>query len=175
MSDILPFLKLKLKDICFDPNVQNYCNNPKYKCPNYNSSWACPPQAPYLEKTISKFKTFFLIYLKFNLTEFYKRSSFYSNEVDRDYMEKEIYDFLNDYNEIYVDKLILWDGYCRICSKEGKKCTYILKKACRYPNEIRYSMEAVGIDVDKTVKNVNIILEWPPLNYSYRFGLICLK
>ncbi|MFW9770939.1 MAG: DUF2284 domain-containing protein, partial [Candidatus Thorarchaeota archaeon] len=52
---------------------------------------------------------------------------------------------------------------------------YQSNKPCRYPNEIRYSMEAVGIDVDKTVKKLNIKLEWPPKNYAYRFSLICFK
>ncbi|MCJ7648379.1 MAG: DUF2284 domain-containing protein, partial [Candidatus Lokiarchaeota archaeon] len=73
----------------------------------------------------------------------------------------------------YNEKFILWDGYCRICFKEGKNCTYDDGIPCRYPDKKRFSMEAVGIDVDKTVKNVNIEIEWPPINYAYRFGLIC--
>lgn len=185
-SDFLPFCEIKLNDICFDPKVQTYCNNQKFRCPNYNNSWACPPESPYMKEIVSQFDKFFLIYFKFNLKEHLngqnleidKRSfsnSFYRNELVRDYLEKEIIDFLENYKEDYNDKLILWDGYCRVCSKEGRKCTYYLKKPCRYPTDIRFSMEAVGIDVDKTVKNLDFALEWPPLNYVYRFGLVCFK
>lgn len=166
----MPFLELYLKDIKFDPKVQTYCNNPKFQCPNYSKSWACPPEAPYMKDPVSQFKKFFLIYSKFNLKPLKIR-----NEVDREEMENEIHKFLDNYNEDYNSKLILWDGYCRVCHKEDKKCTYQSNKPCRYPNEIRYSMEAVGIDVDKTVKKLNIKLEWPPKNYAYRFSLICFK
>ncbi|MHA1256098.1 MAG: DUF2284 domain-containing protein, partial [Promethearchaeota archaeon] len=55
-----------------------------------------------------------------------------------------------------------------------KKCTYDSGKQCRYPNKKRYSMEAVGIHVTNTVKNLNLDIEWPPVNYYYRFGLICI-
>jgi hypothetical protein len=36
-------------------------------------------------------------------------------------------------------------------------------------------MEAVGIHVTDTVKNLNLDIEWPPTNHVYRFGLVCLK
>ena len=103
------------------------------------------------------------------------RKSFTRKEIIRDKLETEIWNFLDDYEIFYDNKLILWDGYCRVCYSENKKCTYDQNNSCRYPNKIRYSMEAVGIDVDKTVKNINIKMEWPPVNYAYRFGLICFK
>ncbi|MHA1149229.1 MAG: DUF2284 domain-containing protein [Promethearchaeota archaeon] len=54
-------------------------------------------------------------------------------------------------------------------------CTYDEGKACRYPELMRISMEASGIDVNATVKNIKINLEWPPITKSYRFSLVCLK
>jgi len=185
----LPAIKISLKDIVFDPKVQTYCNNPKFRCPNYSHSWACPPEVPYMKNEISQFDRFFLIYYKFNLKIYIKeiklknpqksedsiRKSFYRKDFIRDNLEKEIWNFLDTYKGFYDDKLILWDGYCRVCYKESKKCTYDQNKPCRYPYKVRYSMEAVGIDVDKTVKNINITIEWPPVIYAYRFGLICFK
>ena len=142
-----------------------------------------------MEKKISQFDRFFLIYHKFNLKTYISeiklnnpkrsedsiRNSFYRKDIIRDNLEKEIWNFLDTYEDSYDDKLILWDGYCRVCYNENKKCTYDQNKPCRYPNKLRYSMEAVGIDVDKTVKNINITIEWPPITYAYRFGLICFK
>jgi len=185
----VPAVEIYVKDIIFDPKVQSYCNNPKFKCPSYGHSWACPPEAPYLEEKVSQYEKFFLIYYEFNLKEYVERiklefpkrseekirNSFYHKDFVRDYLGKEINAFLQNYSESYNEKLILWEGYCRICSKEGKNCTYDDGIPCRYPDKKRFSMEAVGIDVDKTVKSVHIEIEWPPVNFAYRFGLICLK
>ena len=90
--------------------------------------------------------------------------------------KKEVLNFLEKCQNNYKEKLVLWDGFCRICyNSQDKKCTYDSGKPCRYPNKKRYSMEAVGIDVTKTVKNLNFDLEWPPKDFVYRFGLVCLK
>lgn len=183
----MPFLKIKVNQIVFDLEVQSYCNNLDFKCPNYGHSHACPPVAPYLEEEVSNFRDFFLIYSKFNLEEYIndvkkkkpKKSkkkilnSFYRKNILRYHLEEEINQFLEDYKGDFKEKLILWDGFCRLCYNENKKCTYDSGEPCRY--QPRYSMEAVGINVDQTVRNLGFKLEWPPLRYAYRFGLICLK
>ncbi len=185
----MPAVEIIVEDIIFDPKVQSYCNNSNYQCPNYGHSWTCPPEAPYLEEEVSHYKKFFLIYYEFNLKEYVERiklefpkrseekirNSFYRKDIVRDYLGKEVNTFLQNYGNSYNEKLILWDGYCRICFKEGKNCTYDDGIPCRYPDKKRFSMEAVGIDVDKTVKSVDIEIEWPPVNFAYRFGLICFK
>lgn len=185
----MPSEKINFEDINFDPKVQTYCNNPNFKCPHYGHSWACPPETPYLEEEVSQYEKFFLVYYEFDLNEYIKkkkakfpnrneekiRNSFYRKQIVRDYLEKEVYKFLESYVENYNEKCILWDGHCRVCNKKGQSCTYDDQLPCCYPEEKKLSMEAVGIDVDKTVKNVGIALEWPPVNLVYRFGLICLK
>jgi predicted metal-binding protein len=171
----------------FDPQVQTYCNTSKFSCPNYSHSWGCPPVAPYLEKKIFQFHEFYLIYYKYDLNKYIKdikskhshlsekkiRNDFYRKDIMRDYLESEIQDFIKNYSKPYKEVFILWDGYCRICSKQGKSCTYDDNKPCRYPDQIQYSMEAVGIDVNKTVSHLNLNIEWPPIHYIYRFGLVC--
>ena len=186
----MPYQQIEFKEICFDSKVQTYCVSPGFKCPNYKHSWTCPPEAPFMEDIVSKYKIFFLVYSEFNLAEYvrdmkkkyprrseYKiRNSFYMKGYLRDDLEKEIFKFTENYNGNFEEKLILWDGHCRICQKFlGKSCTYSSNKPCRYPDKKRYSMEAVGIDVTKTVKQLNLKIEWPPINYYYRFGLICFK
>ncbi|MFX1375298.1 MAG: DUF2284 domain-containing protein [Promethearchaeota archaeon] len=186
----MPFLEIRFKDIIFDPEVQTYCINPSFKCPSYGHSWACPPEAPYLEEIISKFTKFYLIYYKINLLEYIKNEQRKHPELDEDYiknklyksyllrdeLEKEILKFLQQYKENCKEKLILWDGFCRICFNENDKgCTYDSGDPCRYPHKKRYSMEAIGIHVTKTVRNLNLDIEWPPTNYNFRFGLVCFK
>lgn len=183
----MPAIEISKEDIVFDRQVQTYCNNPKFRCPNYDHSWACPPIAPYLKEKISQFNKFYLIYYKYDLNRYVNdikskfsdlseeeiRNDFYRKEFMRDHVEDEIHDFIKNYIEHSNEIFILWDGYCRICSKQGISCTYESETPCRYADQIRYSMEAVGIDVTKTVSNINIDIEWPPINYAYRFGLIC--
>ena len=185
----MPSIKINFHNIMFDPEVQNYCNKEDFKCPNYAHSWACPPETPFLEEVVSTYSEFYLIYYDFDLKYYIEEnlkknpkltrkkvlSKFYRLDLVRDSLEIEIIYFINNVKPNYKEILILWDGYCRVCFKKGERCTYDSGKPCRYPDEIRFSMEAVGINVDKTVRSVGIDLEWPPVNHAYRFGLICLK
>ncbi|MFX1425075.1 MAG: DUF2284 domain-containing protein [Promethearchaeota archaeon] len=186
----MPFLEIKLTDIIFDPKVQTYCVSSNFKCPSYGHSWACPPEAPYLEEFVSEFKKFYLIYYEFDFIDYIKkekeknpefseikiRDMLFTNNFLSNKLEKEIFLFLDNYQENYEEKLILWDGYCRICHNSIENgCTYDSGKPCRYPDKKRYSMEAVGIDVTAVSKNLNIPIEWPPTNNIYRFGLLCFK
>ncbi len=186
----MPYLEIKLVDIFFDPKVQTYCVNPNFKCPIYGHSWACPPEAPYLEEEVSKYQKFFLVYVEFNLSQYIQtvkekhpkrseiniRNTFFMNNLLRDKLEQEIKNFFEEDQILNKKTLVLWDAFCRVCSNNTDKgCTYDSGDPCRYPDKKRYSMEAVGIDVTKTVKNLNIELEWPPKEFVYRFGLVCLK
>jgi predicted metal-binding protein len=186
----LPFLEINYKDIIFDRKVQSYCTNSDFICPSYGHSWACPPEAPYLEQEVSQYLKFYLIFIKFNLKEYIQkqklkhpkrneksiRNALFMKNFLRDNLEQEILICINKYQNGYGEKLILWDGFCRVCFNEKDKgCTYDDGDPCRYPSKIRYSMEAGGIDVTQTVKNLNFDMEWPPNEFIYRFGLICFR
>jgi predicted metal-binding protein len=173
----MPWKEIPQEALIFDTKVQSYCNNPKYVCPYFGHSWACPPKAPYLEEEIMSYESYFLIYTKFDLkgNSMKNKKRYKGYSYMRKIMEKEIESFLKQHNDRFDELKILWDGHCRICEKENKTCSIENNIPCRYPNKIRYSMEAVGIDVTQTVKNVNLDIEWPPVNRIYRFGLICAK
>jgi predicted metal-binding protein len=95
----------------------------------------------------------------------------------RNKIENEIKFFIDkNIRDNYKNKLILWDGHCLLCEKRGfNNCSLEESLPCRFPDEIRYSMESVGIHVTRTVKDLNLSIEWPPENFCYRFGLVCLK
>jgi predicted metal-binding protein len=187
----MPWKKINKEKIVFDPEVQSYCKNPDFICPNYGHNWACPPEAPYLEEEIlQNYQKFYLIYYRMEMTQDRKNNenkndlnsrgpkvinSLQSYSEMRDKIEEEIAEFIESYSEEYTDLRILWDGHCRACDKKGKKCTYDDDVPCRYPDDKRYSMEAVGIHVTETVENVNLDIEWPPENHIYRFALICIN
>ncbi|TFF98014.1 MAG: DUF2284 domain-containing protein [Promethearchaeota archaeon] len=164
----MPTIEINYEDIEFQPNIQELCNNPKYRCPIYNHSWGCPPEAPYLEEKIAEYKYHLLVYKRINIEK-----NTHNNALLKQQFEKEILTVANHIKKKSKDMLILWGGHCDVCyNRLGKKCTYDSGEPCRFPNEIRYSMEAVGINVDATVKKVGINLEWPPTHYIYKFGLI---
>ena len=187
----MPSLEIKYSEIFFDPKVQTMCISPSFTCPYYNHSHSCPPVAPYLEKEISSFKKFYLIYSKTNLSEYIKKikmkypnrsefkikNSFYMKNLYKDDLYKEVDKFLTSINNNFSETMLLYDGTCRIChNKQDGSCTFDGGKPCRYPNKKRFSMEAVGIEVIRTVYDLkHKDFEYPSKDYAYRFGLVCLR
>lgn len=186
----MPAVEIKLKNIIFDPKVQTLCISTNYTCPFYNHSHSCPPVAPYMKEEVSKYERFFLIYSIFDLEEQFKKikarypeRSEYNIKLDLQMknvlsgnLEREFEKFLENYKEDYVEKLLLYDGTCRVCLNENDKmCTYDEGFPCRYPSKMSYSMEAVGIDVIMTVHQLKLDIEYPSTRKAYRFGLICMR
>ena len=190
----MPAVEIKYEDIYFDPKVQTLCVTTSFTCPNYNHSHSCPPVAPYLEEEVSKYKKFFLIYSQFDLenhikevkakhpkrSEYRIKLAFQMKSLFREDLDEEFNKFLESFNGEYKERLLLYDGTCRIClNKEEGGCTFDDGKPCRYPNRRKYSMEAVGIEVIRSIhqlqKTNKIHIEYPSNKYSYRFGLACFK
>ena len=187
----MPFVQIKYEDIYFDPKVQELCVSPSFKCPNYNHAWSCPPAAPYLEKAISTYKEFYLIYSMFDLEAYIKRekekrpnrSEYYIKNTfllrksfEQNDLEDEFKSFLSLYDRKYKKRLLLYDGTCRFCKiQKAGKCTFDSGEPCRFLKDKRYSMEAVGIEVVRTVLELKLDIEYPSNKYTYRFGLACLK
>ncbi len=185
----MPYLEIVYDDIIFDKNVYKFCRNSKFTCPNYGHSWSCPPASPYLKDELSKYNRFFLIYYKFDI----KAGSNKGSEKMHYPIEEKISSSLTQENHLYLEingeinrfikkhvnhsdeYLVLWPENCRICFYEGKECTYGEKIPCRYPKKIRYSMTGAGINTHETIKKFDFILEWPPMNYEYRLGLVSIQ
>ncbi|MHA1291882.1 MAG: DUF2284 domain-containing protein, partial [Promethearchaeota archaeon] len=116
----MPSIEIKPENIIFNPEVQTYCNNPNFKCPFYNHSWSCPPNAPYLEKEVLNYDHFYLIYYKFDLNKYVMeekrkhpnrtkkriRNFFYRKDILRDKLESEIFSFLTQNECKYSQRLI---------------------------------------------------------------------
>lgn len=72
---------------------------------------------------------------------------------------------------------LLWDnnyplaisfigGSCKLCTEGCDQFT------CRQPTLARIPLEAAGINVIKSAKNVGLSITFPPKGYLYRVGLI---
>jgi len=188
----MPFAQIQYEDIYFDPKVQEMCISPSFKCPFYGHSWSCPPNAPYLEKVLSTYTDFYLIYSMFDLesyiktekqrtsrSEFYIKNTFYLTKAfESNDQEKEFEKFLKQHARKYKKRLLLYDGTCKYCKiQKAGACTFDSGEPCRFPQEKRYSMEATGIEVIRTVADLRskLNIEYPSKKYSYRFGLACFK
>lgn len=186
----MPYVQIKYNDIYFDAKVQEMCVSPSFRCPFYGHSWSCPPNSPYLEKVLSTYKEFYLIYSVFDLETYIKkekertnRSEFFikntfllTKSFESPDLENEFKKFLTQYHKDYKKRLLLYDGTCKYCKiQNAGNCTFDAGDTCRFPNEKRYSMEAVGIEVIKTLRELHLDIEYPSNKYSYRFGLACFK
>ena len=154
------------------------------------SHMVLPACCTFFRKEISTYKEFFLVYSKFDLesyireirikhpkrSEYRIKNSFYMKSMYQNDLEAEMEKLLNQYKSSYEKRLLLYDGSCRVChyKKEGK-CSFDSNKPCRYPEERRYSMEAIGIEVIRTVMNFRTKIEYPSNKYHFRFGLACFK
>jgi predicted metal-binding protein len=102
---------------------------------------------------------------------------FYMNNLYKEDLKKEVENFVNDLADEPKEMLLLFDGTCRTClNDQDKGCTFDSGKPCRYPDKKMISMEAIGIEVIRTVAKLpNRDFEYPSKTYSYRFGLVCIK
>ncbi|MBY8980836.1 MAG: hypothetical protein KGD72_10625 [Candidatus Lokiarchaeota archaeon] len=187
----MPAIEIKYEEIFFDPKVQTMCVSPSFTCPYYNHSHSCPPSVPYLEQEISNYNKFYLIYSRFNLSEYIKEKKakhpnrskqrikyfFFMNNLYSNDLKKEVENFVDDLVDEPKEMLLLFDGTCRIClNDEDKGCTFDSGKPCRYPDKKMISMEAIGIEVIRTVAKLQKRdFEYPSKTFSYRFGLVCFK
>lgn len=135
----------------------------QFGCPSYAKKLSCPPYSPKPEDTRKVLEEYSKAYLIG-----YKGSSVFSKydtekidevfpkvlkDIRKSLFEIEKHAFLSGYYKSFVYGFC---GPCTICDKciveEG-----IL--TCKFAIESRPSMEAVGIDVFKTVKNAGLELE----------------
>jgi predicted metal-binding protein len=143
-----------------------------------------------MEETISSYKDFYLVYSKFDLetyiqkekqknpqrSEKYIKNMYLLKSVRLNLLDSEFERLLEEYEKSYSKKLFLYYGTCNYCEiQNAGSCTYDDGEPCRFPEERRYSMEAVGIEVIKTVRNIDIDIGYPSQKFSFKFGLACFK
>jgi len=144
-----------------------------------------------LEKELSSYKKFYLIYTRFNLSEYIEKEKakhpnrseqrikffFHTKNLYREDLKEEVENCLSEYTDKSEEILLLYDGTCRIClNNRDNGCTFDSGKPCRYPDKKMFSMEAIGIEVIRTVaKMPNRDFEYPSKTHSFRFGLVCIK
>lgn len=188
-------VKIHQLPITFDQLVfedtQQYCLNPLKNgkpCPAYGKNWACPPVSPtYLQtqQKLKHYKEFRVIIYEYNLLAWKEQlrqkhpawddRKLQCNATNSHLYNGIIYWGLRKLLKPYLKTpslYVLANADCRRCRKG---CAKKMQQPCRHPKERLYSMEASGINVDATLRNIGYILQWINKERVCQVGLICFK
>jgi predicted metal-binding protein len=156
--------EIRYDQIVFEQRINLSC----YYCAKYGRNWRCPPHLPELDfgTILSEYENLLIVCKRF----VFKDAVSYK-EVRRE-------------SSLVLHKLLLkserwlWNrdvavcasfigGSCKLC-KTG--CDTL---RCANPAEARIPLEAIGVNVIKTAKNVGIDVLFPPKGDIVRIGLLC--
>lgn len=127
---------------------QNLCEK---GCPTYNKKWACPPFSPSYSKYSKNYTSALIICFYIGLGQFgYIKNDYLKVKAANSILKSRMDKFLRSLEGQYGGKL-LSNGSCRLC----KPCSCKDKNSgCKEPDKMRYSMEALGLNVGEISKNV---------------------
>ena len=142
--------------ICKNSILKNYmdfdyftglCKN---GCSNYNSNHTCPPNSP---KFIDYTKDYEYSLIVLMYTEMNKYDSIENvHKLLRKVLSELLIPLEKEFNGLLTE-----GGRCLYC----KECTYIKNLPCRYPTKMRFSMESMGIDLNRVSKDIlNHTIRW---------------
>lgn len=115
----------------------------KEGCPNYDSNYTCPPNSPKFIDYVKDYKYSLVIAMYMDIPNDDSISN--THEYLRTILG-EILIHLED----KVHGLLTDGGRCLLC----KQCAYLDGLPCRFPQKMRFSMEAMGIDLASASKDI---------------------
>jgi predicted metal-binding protein len=150
------------EQIVFEERVLLKC----FSCQRYNVSWMCPPRIPTIDyrKIISECDNLILAYCKmpFIKEQLQTVRAKSTNAIHRTLLACEKLLWENN----YPLSISFIGGSCKLCVSGCDQT------ACQQPSLARIPLEAAGVNVVKTAKNVDIDIKFPPREFMYRVGLI---
>lgn len=149
------------EQLVFEERVKMNC----FYCGKYNSSWRCPPRIPPIDfdKMLDEFENIAFVQIKKEINDNFDVIRNESTiELHRALLECE--KWLWDNNN--STSLSFIGGSCKLC-KNG--CA---PNKCANPYQSRSPVEALGINVVKSVANIGIELVFPPKEYLTRIGML---
>jgi predicted metal-binding protein len=160
----LGFANISVKEISYDYEyITGLC---RQGCKNFNHSGGCPPFAPTFEDIAGQYCDAILVFARLH-SRYKTQRVWRSNNYYIHYRFQDIIlsNFLNKMGqkirEMFAPKIyFLGNGYCTGCG--SRRCAYKEGvKKCRFPQKRTFSLEATGINVEKTLKDVfDLELEW---------------
>jgi predicted metal-binding protein len=156
---ILPF---ELNDIVFEQNIKINC----FYCGRYNNHWKCPPRIPEIDykAMIHEFGNAAFIYKDFIINEENRDTvrSDSTNHIHKCLLNLEKY----LYNHNISNSLSFIGGSCKLCK------TGCGREKCNNPYSARMPVEAIGINIIKTLAKKGVNVDFPVISKMKRVGLI---
>lgn len=126
-------------------------------CKNYGNKFSCPPRTPCFDNLFSSREKEGLLIVMFLMRTKEINSTEYNKIRIANSIMKSRIDKLMRILENKFETKFLSSGSCRLC----RTCCLKLKKPCKHPEKMRYSLEATGIDCNSLSENLfNIPLLW---------------
>ena len=112
-------------------------------CPNYNTNWSCPPNSPRFDEYSADYTNSLLVQVTSEVEEGEEFMEAYIQ--NRNTLE----DLLSKM-QIDFECIKTACGSCNLC----ERCAFLDNKHCYHPEKMRYSMEAMGMDLQKMSEEV---------------------
>jgi predicted metal-binding protein len=148
--EVKPIFDIKVRELCFKPYPLH-----KNGCPNYNKKMGCPPKAPLIFDVLNLDQKVYAIYNIFDI-------GFHVEKMRKLHPK---------WSDRQLKCCLYWQSKAR---KELKvKIIEFLREFPKY--YVVNNPEAQGVNLTETMKNVGIILEWPPEKLAYQIVLSGIK
>lgn len=112
-------------------------------CPNYGNKWSCPPFSSPYKNMIGKYSKAILICLSTDMEQYLDVKNKYLAVKAANVTLKNSVEKIARNIEKEVQGYALLSGSCRLC----RPCACKKHQNCRHPDKMRYSIEAVYLDV----------------------------
>ncbi len=148
---VIPVVDYSVRGLC----AREYYGHKK-GCPNFFNpkKKQCPPHGPKIEDLIDLDKNVYCIYNRFNFGEHVKR----------------MYQEHPNWSQRQAECCLYWQGTAR--KRLKIKIVAFIKQHKSDDLVLVDCPEGCGVNVTKTMKQLGIKLEWPPIRYAYQVVLI---
>lgn len=144
---IIPVIDHEVRKLCTRPYIRH-----RKGCPNFNKKKGCPPKVKLFQDVYDLNKPIFAVINIFNI----------KNHIEKMRNKHPEWSYAQLANCLY------WQGHERKLLRQ--KVKLILKD--KPGIEVNYCPEAMGVNITKTMANVGIKLEWPPINYVIQVAIL---
>ena len=156
--------------IVFDETLVFNCQ--LNSCGHYGTNWMCPPGVGKYEDLVAKvmaFKTGLLYQYVYKLEDSFDFEGMVEGRNKYNEVSKKLYEIFDVHYKEY-EILRLSGGACSLC----EKCSYVDNEPCRFKELAVSSVEAHGMDVNRTLTNYDMPYNNGVATVSY-VGLILFK
>lgn len=115
----------------------------KTQCENFNKNWSCPPNSPAFDEFAKDYQSSLLVELTSEVKDGEEFMDAY--KVNRDTLEDLLSKMQFDFECLKTSC-----GTCNLC----ERCALLDNKNCYHPQKMRYSMEAMGMNLDKLSEEI---------------------